>query len=302
MQTTNLVEFLEFMRERHEIYIRQKVQKRPPPWTDDPVLRSYRFCNVYRELDTVTIWIRENIREPYADHANLWFMLALARQINHPDTLAEIINEGKGAWPTNPDLTKWKPHRARDIMLARKARGEQVYTGAYMLTNVFSKGDVRPARDKPFYTCHRVMASLVRLRDSVDSAAHASMGEFHAAIRRGEGFGGFLSYEVACDLRWTRYGDGWKDINTFAFAGPGAVRGLNRVEGVPYKNARPEEEALADMRFLLTEARKAWPRRSTLYPTLELREIEHSLCEYDKWKRTHNGEGRPRSKYTPSPT
>ena len=32
-------------------------------------------------------------------------------------------------------------------------------------------------------------------------------------------------------------------------------------------------------------------------PPLEMREIEHSLCEFDKYTRVKNGEGRPRSIY-----
>jgi hypothetical protein len=30
-----------------------------------------------------------------------------------------------------------------------------------------------------------------------------------------------------------------------------------------------------------------------------MREIEHSLCEFDKYMRVKRGEGRPRSKYQP---
>jgi ppGpp synthetase/RelA/SpoT-type nucleotidyltranferase len=29
----------------------------------------------------------------------------------------------------------------------------------------------------------------------------------------------------------------------------------------------------------------------------EMREVEHSLCEFDKYERTRLGQGRPRSKY-----
>jgi len=121
-----------------------------------------------------------------------------------------------------------------------------------------------------------------------------------ATSRRGYGWGGFTAYEVVCDLRWTRYGAQWPDINVFAHAGPGALRGLNVMQGLPKRQPRKEAAALEAMRFLLGEARREWPRASKLYPRLELREIEHSLCEYDKWSRVRNGEGRPRSKFRPS--
>ena len=34
-------------------------------------------------------------------------------------------------------------------------------------------------------------------------------------------------------------------------------------------------------------------------PALEMREIEHCLCEFDKYERVRLGQGRPRSKYKP---
>ena len=45
-----------FANERHMIYRRREAGE-SPPWTADPILCNYRFTNVYRELDRVTIWI-----------------------------------------------------------------------------------------------------------------------------------------------------------------------------------------------------------------------------------------------------
>ena len=79
-------DYFNFINERHAIYI-NKVSGADFPWTEDKILQDYSFCNVFRELDKVTIWIRENWREPFADHPNLPFAMAMARQINWPDTL-----------------------------------------------------------------------------------------------------------------------------------------------------------------------------------------------------------------------
>jgi hypothetical protein len=293
VETTKLVAF---MRERHNIYERKTILKLPQDqWTTDPVLKAYRFCNVYRELDSVTIWVRENIREPFAEHPHLWFMLCAARQINHPATLAELIADKK-AWPHGKSLNAWQPERMRAIMNDRKARGEQVYTGAYMLTNVLKKDDPRP-KDKPWFTAHQVLGSLLPLEANIVQRSRVSMRWLHEALRQGYGWAGFMSYEVACDMRWTRYGQHWGDVDTFAHAGPGAKRGLNRLAGLPKDAPLKEDAALTAMQLHLRAARKAWPKK---WPKLELREIEHSLCEYDKWERVNNGEGSPRSKYRPA--
>src|SRR5215813_2551463 len=78
-----------FAQERYNIFLRRNAGEKPP-WTKDPVLRDYRFCNVYREDDRVTIWIRENWREPHADDPDLWFAMAVARLVNWPDSLAAL--------------------------------------------------------------------------------------------------------------------------------------------------------------------------------------------------------------------
>lgn len=273
-----------FMAERHKIYEKKQAGK-PRPWTDDTVLDTFRFCNVYRELDTVTVWIRENIRAPFAESPHLWWMLAAARQINWPGTLAEMIASPK-TWPKNT-LRSVDPQRIIKLMDDRKAARKQVFTGAYIITNSgmsISKSE--------FVALH----VLEPLLDVKPPAAWASMEEAHKWLRGHMGFGGFMAYEVVCDMRWTRYGRGWADVNTWAHAGPGAKRGLNRLAGLDKDAAMSEKTALEGMRSLLELVSAKWPAK---WPSLEMREIEHSLCEYDKWVRAHTGEGRPRSKYTP---
>src|SRR5437762_946187 len=60
------------------------------PWTTDLILATYRFCNVHREDDRVTVWLRQNWREPHAADPDLWFAMVIARHLNLPDSLAEV--------------------------------------------------------------------------------------------------------------------------------------------------------------------------------------------------------------------
>src|SRR5438128_138100 len=113
-------QLLYFIAEREEIRRRREAGE-PPPWTDDPVMREWRFCNVRREDDRVTRWIAANWRGPNADNPDLWFPMCVARFVNWPDTLAEI------GFPV-----PWDAERFLEVMAARKARGEKCYGGAYM--------------------------------------------------------------------------------------------------------------------------------------------------------------------------
>lgn len=294
-----IADFFAFMRARHDIYIRRNKERRPVPWTDDPILQQFRFCNIYRELDTVTIWIRQNIRERFADHPHLWFMLALARRINLPATLEEIIADKKGAWPHGWGDSAYKPERLLELLDARTTRGDPVYTGAYMITA--ETGPEHTGQTKSRTTAYSNLLPLWQQRARIEPHLHATLREaFDAILGQGFAWGPFMTYEVVTDLRHTRYLSQASDVSTWANAGPGAFRGLNRVFGRPLKQSQKPEAACEEMRLLLSLAKRAWPKPSTWWPKLEMREIEHSLCEFDKYERVRCGEGRPRSLYKPS--
>jgi hypothetical protein len=292
-----------YMRERHNIYLLRQAGK-PAPWTNDAVLSQYRFCNVYRELDKVTIWIREHIREPFADHPFLWFMLAIARRINLPATLAELIADKKGAWPdiatskAGASVGKWNPDRMVQLLDDRTKRGEQVYTGAYMIT-----GEAKPEHIGKTKSRTTVFSNLLPLWQKAGviepQLHHTLQGAFQALLGQGFAWGPFMCYEVVSDLRHTRYLCDAPDVLTWANAGLGALRGLNRLHGRPLKQAQKPDAACAEMQELLELTRREWPRPSTKFPRLEMREIEHTLCEFDKYMRVVTGEGVPRSKYRP---
>lgn len=309
----------DWINERHAIYLRKQVLEGAPipDWanpnkvsgvkpgftlqklTDDPVLHAFRFCNAFRELDRVTIWIRENIRERYADHPNLWLMLAIARYVNWPPTLAWMIKDKK--WPDQPDFD---PSDLTDALEAVAHNGDKVYTGAYMIR---AESD----QAKPWYSWskHRYIAEIVigRLWEDRELLTRAfevegqtlqnCWGFFQS--HRYVGWGPFMAFEVVTDMRHTRYLRDAPDIMTWANAGPGALRGLNRLAGLAPTEPLSQPRACQMMQDLLTESREPGKLGPHVPQPLEMRDIEHALCEVDKWIRVQNGEGKPRAKYVP---
>jgi hypothetical protein len=266
--------FFAYMNERHIIYLRRQ-NGVAYPWTSDAILTEYSFCNVYRELDKVTEWIRVNWREPYADHPNLPFAMAMARQINWPDTLEEL------GFPEH-----WNPERLKAIMQGRKDRKEKVYTGAYMLTGTLGGTKVEQTIDKiltPLYE-HPVQMKTYSLEET-----------WKGYLPR-PGFSGFMAYEVVTDLRHTRYLRTAEDIMTWANPGPGALRGLNRIHMRELKQTVKNDQLNFEMRQLLDYSSDYL--EGHMEP-IEMRDIEHCLCEFDKYERVRLGQGRPRAKYKP---
>lgn len=316
MTTPRINDIAAFMKARHDIYLDRKAGK-PGPWTADPVLRDGRFCNIFRELDTVTIWIDQNIRQPYADHPHLWFMLAIARYINWPDTLRYLMDEAEpGTWPDGEDF---EPAKLTKALEDYAAAGNKVYTGAYMI-----RAESDPSKEWYSWTKHRYIAEIVlgRLWEDREEWARdlepAKSGlpkvprvptlesvwtkfQQHRYI----GWGPFMAYEVVTDLRHTRYLRNAQDIWTWANAGPGAIRGLNRLYGRDLAAKPRPEQTNAEMLKLMIELNdlddpgfnETFGEPCDVNPRFEMRDIEHSLCEADKYERVRLGEGKMRSKY-----
>ena len=120
------------------------------------------------------------------------------------------------------------------------------------------------------------------------------------ATYRGWGGGGFMSYEVVTDLNHTPVLDKAEDRFTWANAGPGAVRGLNRIHGRELNKSLNQKQANEEM-FDLLQLAVPCITSDIKKETVDMRTIEHSLCEWDKYERVRLGQGTPRSKYKHKP-
>ena len=283
MDLSRVRDYYSYISERYAIYLRRQ-SGAPRPWSTDPIFQQYKFCNVFREHDRVTAWIRENWREPYADSPLLWFATCLARQINWPDTLAEL------GFP-RPD---WTPSYMEQILDRRQRQGLQVYTGAYMicgrLAQVTGLGSINRAMAQV------VLGKLWENRHWLGPYFESGPSLEAATLQLSQftGWSGFTAYEAVTDLRWTRYLSNAPDTRTWAHVGPGANRGLNRLSNRSTQTSKGRAQRLAEMRELLELAPEYL---GPDFPALEMREIEHNLCEFDKYERVRLGEGSPRSTF-----
>lgn len=268
--------FLDFIVARHNIYLNRLAGK-PKPWTDDPILQDYRFCNVYRELDTVTEWVHHNWLHPYHDEPDLWFAMAVARWVNWPDTLAAI------GFPV-----PWDPMKFVRALAKRKAMGDKVWTGAYMI------GTQGNAKDKPLFIADDVLSPLWKRRAELRPKAGMSLEDFARPIIKTKNQGTFMVGQIVADIKHVEpllLADDWE---TWVVSGPGSRRGLNRVHGRSIKAGWSDDEFARHINELRIYVNNRLPNG---WDTLDAQNLQNALCEYDKWCRVRNGEGRPRSRY-----
>jgi hypothetical protein len=270
--------FCNFIFEREQVRLKRK-RGHPAPWTEDPILREWRFCNVDREHDRETIWIREYIRGPHADHPSLWFNLALARFVNWSPTLDQM-----GFYKT------WMPSDFISVMETRKQHGQKVWSGAYIVS---TNGATKP---KPNYIAEDVLTPMWgRRKETKDFTECAHWAEFFLSCN---GMASFMANQVITDMKYTRYLVNALDRHTFVLAGPGTKRGINRFfeRDLGFTKANFEHELIAIRKLVFRERNM---RRYFDGAFEDLNNLSNCFCEFDKYQRVKNGEGTPRSRYTP---
>ena len=82
-------EICDFAHERLLIW-QKKALNEPMPYTNDPILQKYRFCNVFREFDKQTIAIHTMLN-PLRDNFALWLLnMFYCRMVARPETIEGV--------------------------------------------------------------------------------------------------------------------------------------------------------------------------------------------------------------------
>lgn len=252
------------------------------PWTSDFALSHFRFCNVHRSDDKVTRWVMKNVIRKVDDAPALsWFYSLVCRMFNNPETLEQILLMSGGA------LREWDPGYALEICHKRASEKKLVFNPAYIVsTNGYKM-------EKADYVVNHVLSPAWGASSWFLTGRHTldSLGGFLVALN---GVSGFIAGQIIADVKPTSF---WKDAPdwmTFALSGPGSRRGMNRVCG---------REVMAHWReaewhdTLMSLRDKVNARCARMVGELCAQDAQNCLCEFDKYERFNNGEGRPKQLY-----
>lgn len=253
----------------------RRAEGHPPPWTTDPILHHYRFCNVDRCYDRVTQWIHNNWLKPNNGAPSLPFAMAVARMVNLPETLADL------GYPYI-----WDNPRFIEVLARRKLAGKKVWTSAYMITGGYSAGgeskEVIIARVLTTLY-NRLLMTPVKQGDTLDDASFKL---------RVPGIGTFLSAQIIADLKYNHVLEEAKDWDWWCAPGPGSTLGLN------FLYERPELTALNEAQFIreVNEV-KTLLRHAGVH--LDAQNVQNCLCEFSKYVRAKHFGKRLKSGFTP---
>jgi DNA polymerase I-like protein with 3'-5' exonuclease and polymerase domains len=250
----------------------------PRPWSEDPIFQRASFCNVEREHDRTTVWIRENWREPYRDDPDVWFLMLVARLINAPKVLGAI------SLPL-----PWDRSRFVAEMAARKAQGLPLERAAYTIP---TGGSRYPNKFDFLAQC--IFDPLWDARAHVRPRQGDTCQAFFDRLRDFDFLGDFLAGQVVADTKFVSPLSAAADWWTFVAPGPGSGRWLSVMRGwsgnPPLKD-RAFLEEFARTRTLIA------PKLAELGLELSAQDLQNCCCETFKLWRARTSGQLPRRRY-----
>jgi hypothetical protein len=314
----SLDQFFKFMYDRHMVWVRRFKEKlSEEKWTDDLILKTYKYTNVYRELDRGTLWYLDTVGDRYIGfHDNkygrkqirnldfvefqrlLWNTIVY-RLCNRIETFAET------GFPEMETFDSKNIHNDFWVKLNTIAsRNLAVMTSAHLTC---------PTR-LGWTKVEGYMGAICDLHQKLPDIARQiicakTSKEIFGILRSVNCVGNFIAYEVLCDLIYLE-AIGNKETETsftlddWANVGPGAIEGIRLI----YPSTTGRVPIYNRMVQLCNEQEEHFKRLGINFPFYErftkghlsLRTLEHSLCELQKIWLQRRGLGKQRMIFTPN--
>lgn len=286
--------YLEFVAERHQVWERRQLGIFQ---TEDPIIATRKFTNVFRILDPGTQFIMTDLLEDDPKDGDLLMRLFLYRHTGRVEVwrhLREKLGRYPDARPADLEasLQIWQeyrgePHvRTRNVDPRSANRTTQtdfkrsIFTGAYL---VFPQS-ATPGTDKLESIIDLTWRLFIEEPVAYDFLMADTQAERFAALRRNKGVADFMSMQILTDWGYTpNCGEDRED--EFVVPGPGARKGAAALD------------AKADASEVLewaVSAVRSWPEcPSLLVPNPggadtrlpSYMDVQNTLCEFSKYVR-----------------
>ena len=273
-----------FATERQNIYFR-RIRGECEPWTSDPVLREYKFTNVYRAADRTSQYLIRNViyKRKYGLRDTVLRIL-LFKFFNKVETW-ELLEETLGEICEGTfDLRKID--RVLEKALEYKA---SIYSAAYIMPS----GSMA-VRQKRKHRMHlQLLAQMLKDNLSEQLADAESMRDAFVLLLSYPSIGPFLAYQFVTDLNYSDH---------FAFSemefvepGPGARDGIRKC----FSDLGDYNEADA-IRWVTERQGTEFKERGLAFESLwgrplQLIDCQNIFCEVDKYARVVHPEALGRS-------
>jgi thymidylate kinase len=268
-----------FAAERQSVFFR-RLAGEPAPWTTDPVLKEYKFTNVYRASDRTSQYlIKRVIYRGEQSAEELFFRILLFKLFNKISTWEMLENE-----IGNISYRDYSFDRYDKLLTRAIAAGRPIYSAAYIMP---SGGAFSPSARK-----HQMHLKLLEqmLHDNLPSrlADARSMERAFELVRSYRSIGDFLAYQFVTDLNYSTLIN-FSEMD-FVVPGPGARDGIRKcfteLGGLSESEIIQEVADTQQAQFerLDLKFQSLWGR------PLQLIDCQNLFCEVDKYARIQHPE------------
>jgi len=309
--------FFDIMKERQKIWVRRSLLKKEAPWTKNPILRDYKYTNVYRELDRASQFMIKHILTQKMPLEQKLFQLMVFRFYNQPDSFRQ-----NGGLIQLPDYDNWNWKKLWMQTVAERKRTGNPWHVAYMMNMAFAP-KLMKEWDQPglykdwayvfivFNAIHKIIPDLVKvLREA------SRPQDIIEVLERIPATSTFQSHEFYVDFTYfARYAPEGAvmrfDANDFTNVGPGASLGIRLI----FPSLKPSEQEAAlyllhemaeeylgdDFPYLMydKETGKYYTTNEYSRENFTVHQIEMVACEWAKYWKMTIGSGKQRSKFSP---
>jgi hypothetical protein len=191
------------------------------PWSPDPILQTFKFCNVFRAADRVSQYLIRHVaydEHPETTPRDRVFQITAFRTFSNIATWKGVIEELGGP----PRLEHLRSGAFETALDQVRARNGGLYTGAFILCANKAFG---------FQEKHRNHVALFKhmFLDSMCAERVLQLPYLRDLVELLQSFpllGPFMAYQTAIDINYselTAFSE-----NDHTQAGPGALRGLKK--------------------------------------------------------------------------
>lgn len=285
--------------ERQKIYILKKFGF-SKPWTEDSVLQNWFFCNVFRQLDKTSEWMVKHIFKPNENNPDLWKYVILSRYISKIETFKLLLESGY--------LRGQFDFKLFNFMRALKKEGSKLFTKAFILNTGIGDGKFTDRITYIQYLIKKLDNVTLPLNITFDDCLRFTKlnQEVFNILKTIPGVGDFMAWQYLQDFHYTnRYMKKATDNETFVMLGIGAIRGMKHIFGINnYLHIKRNTFLYADLikkywTFYIDFCILAYKnyirslphydsqmiKEFDIFKSLKLCDVEHWLCEFDKYIR-----------------
>ncbi|MDR6116015.1 MULTISPECIES: nucleotide kinase domain-containing protein [unclassified Sphingomonas] len=206
---------------RRQAAFEARLKRQAFPWSDDPILQTYKFCNVFRAADRVSQYMIRDVAygaDPQTTRRDRVFQIVAFRTFSKIATWDGLIAELGGA----PRLDHLASGAFGAALERVKVRAGGLYTGAFILCASKAFGFDEKHRNHVALFQHMFLES--HCAERVLQAP--SLKDVVRLLQSFPLMGPFMSYQTAIDINYsdlTEFSE-----NDYTQAGPGALRGLKK--------------------------------------------------------------------------